>query len=275
MISALTNIGSLRALNAIGNSQRDLTTSLERLATGKRINRAADDPAGLVAVTDFKSRIAEINATLGALDQEEFSLGAREGASSAQQDLVLELKGLIITGANRSALSPEELDALQIQIDGLVGAIDFVSNTSTYKGQQILQGINSTTIGAGTATAADGTAYTLTDLKTGGRLNLRTGDLEAADKLLGGATSYMSTQRATIGARLQGIDSQRRSLGTELANIDSARSLIEDTDYAEETAKLVRSQTLQQAAIYVRQAAQQQQADAVLSLLKGVIDGQR
>ena len=275
MISALTNIGSLRALNAIGNSQRDLTTSLERLATGKRINRAADDPAGLVAVNDFKGRIAEINGMLRALDQEEFSLGAREGAASAQQDLVLELKGLIITGANRSALAPEEIDALQTQIDGLVGAIDFVSNTSTYKGQQILQGINSTTIGAGAVSAPDGSAYTLADLRTGGRLSLRSGDLEAADKLLGGATSFMSTQRATIGSRLQSIDSQRRSLGTELANIDSARSLIEDTDYAEETAKLVRSQTLQQAAIYVKQAAQQQQADSVLALLKGVIDGQK
>lgn len=272
VISALNNTGVLRATMAIGRSQREVATSLERLSTGKKINRAADNPAGLITTNDFKSRITEISAQLSNFDQEEAWLGAREGATSALSDLTNELRGLIVSAADRSTRTADELDALQLQVNSIVGAIDYVSNTSRFKGVQIIGGLNSATIGAGSAQAADGSAYTLNDLKTGGRLNLRTGDMEAADKLLSGATSFVSGDRATVGVRLRAIDAERGVLSTELTNLDSARSAIEDTDIAEETAKLVRSQTLEQAAIYVKAAAQEQQADSVLALLRDVKD---
>ncbi len=257
---------------AIGRSQREVATSLERLSTGKKINRAADNPAGLITTNDFKSRITEISSQLSNFDQEEAWLGAREGATSTLSDLTNELRGLIVSAADRSTRTPDELDALQLQVNSIVGAIDYVSNTSRFKGVQIIGGFNSATIGAGSARAADGSAYTLNDLKTGGRLNLRTGDMEAADKLLSGATSFVSGDRATVGVRLRAIDAERGVLSTELTNLDSARSAIEDTDIAEEAAKLVRSQTLEQAAIYVKAAAQEQQANSVLALLRDVKD---
>ncbi len=83
----------------------------------------------------------------------------------------------------------------------------------------------------------------------------------------------MSSDRASVGGRLVQMDALRGALETERLNIDSARSLIEDADYAEETGRLVRGQTLEEIARFVKQMAEEQRASAVLELLKGVKRG--
>ncbi len=270
MISALTNRASLRATGAMHAAAREVDTSIERLATGRRINRAQDDPAGLMAAQGFKGRIKEIDAQLRAMDQDEAQLGAREGAVSAISDLMVQLKGLVVTGANASGLSPDERAALQVQVDGLLTAVDHLANTTTFKGVALISGFTTVALGAGAAHDADGRPYTLADLRSGGRLSMTSTDLASAEKVVSAAATFASTDRASVGARLQGMDAIRASMQTELQNIDSARSLIEDTDYAQETAKLVRAQTLQEAARTMSIYAQDQRAQTVLELVRGV-----
>lgn len=254
---------------------RDVQRSLERLATGRRINRASDDPAGSVAVTNFKQQLVDIQAKLKGMDQDEAMLGAREGSTSVISDMLVELRGLIVRGANRDAMPAEERQALQVEVDGIIGAIDFVSQTSRFKGVQLLTGFNATNLGRGAATDAQGAALSLNDLRSGKGLDLLTGNLENAQKVVDAAATAISSDRAGVGGKLREMDSVRRSLQVELENIDSARSLIEDTDYAEETAKLVRSQTLEEAARFVKQLAEEQRATAVLDLLKGLVGRSR
>lgn len=254
---------------------RDVQRSLERLATGKRINRASDDPAGLVAVTGFKQQIVDIQARLRAMDQDEAMLGAREGSNSVLSDMLVELRGLVVRGANRDAMSVEERRALQGEVDGIIGAIDFVSQTSRFKGIQLLTGFSATNLGRGVATDAQGGALSLNDLRSGKGLDLLAGNLEDAQKVVDAAASAVGGDRAGVGGRLRQMDAMRDALQVELENLDSARSMIEDTDYAQETAKLVRGQTLEEAARFVKQLAEEQRATAASDLLKGVVDRSR
>ena len=227
----------------------------------------------MVAVTKFKSRMAEIGGELKGMVQEEAMLGAREGATSALSDILVRVRGLLVSGANRDALSFDERAGLQLELDGLLGAIDFVSQTSRFKGIQLLTGYNTTNLGRGAATDANGATLGLADLKSGGALNLLTGDLDRAQKVIEAASRTVSSDRASLGGRLVQMDALRGALETERQNIESARSLIEDADYAEETGRLVRGQTLEEIARFVKQMAEEQRASAVLELLKGVKRG--
>lgn len=182
---------------------------------------------------------------------------------------------MVVTGANASGLLAEERDALQVQVDGLLNAVDHLANTTTFKGVALISGFTTVALGAGAAHDDSGRPYTLSDLRSGGRLDMRSADPASAEKVVAAATAFASTDRASVGARLQGMDALRAALQTEQQNVDSARSQIEDTDYAEETAKLVRAQTLQEAAQTMSIYARDQRAQAVLELVRGVTENRR
>jgi flagellin len=153
---------------------------------------------------------------------------------------------------------------LQIEANSIVQSINYVAQTSTFKGEQILSGFDAASLGQGTATRTleDGTVetytYSLADLQGGGALNLTAGDAEAAQAAVKAAADSVAASHGSIGAREQEIEAQQRALQSELENTSAARSQIEDADYAKETATLVRDQVLQQASLYASALAQDQ-----------------
>lgn len=248
----------------------DVERSMERLATGKRINRASDDPAGSVAVTQFNGQLESLNAKLKGVQQHRYYTAAREGGNAAINDLVIELKGLVVQAGNTGALSDTERRTIQDQIDSKVEAIDFVSNTFTYKGERVFSSALSTTLGVVSreVDAPDPSDPTkmikktemlnLRSLKSGGALNTLTGDLELASRSVDAAVDQNSRERAFLGTQQRDFDNQEQSLRSEIENITGAKSEIEDTDYASEVANLVKGQVLQQASMFMIQAAMQQ-----------------
>jgi flagellin len=277
VIGILNNSAVMRSGFELQRSGRAIATSLERLATGKRINHAADDPSGMIAVTHLKSREAEIDGEIRGLQQQQLYFDAREGGLSPVGDMLTELNGLVVQAANGSALSSEEKDALQLQADSILQTIDRLGQNTNYRGMQILQHIDTASMGQTTYTDAAGTphAVSLLDLKSGGLLNLRSGDMEAAQNAVKAALTGVSSERAGLGAQSQGIDSQISALQVELENTAAARGGMEDTDYASETATLMRERTKQEAATMVQQMAQSMRAETVMALLQGVKDGMR
>jgi flagellin len=273
VISALTNMGSLRATHAVNDAGSRIARSLQRLSTGKRINAAADDPAGMMAVTNLESAESQLNGEIKGLQQRQFGLDATEGALTPITNMLQELNGLVVTAASSSSMSPSERDGLQLQADSILQTLDLLGNTAEFKGARILTGINSAELGYTQYTASGQTqpqTGTLLDLRRGGALDLLSGDHAAAQEAVTSALSSITARRAAAGAESNSIDTMIRAKQVELENTTAAKGQIQDTDYAQETATLIREQTRQQAAIYVAQLARQQRASVVLDLLKGL-----
>ena len=136
-LSAITSINSLMAQRAIGQHSRAITQIMERLATGKRINQAADDPAGMIVATNLDLEANEIRAEIDANEATSYRLGALEGAYGALGDLALELESIVVAAANRAGLSDAELEALQLEADSIIRAMDHIYQTATFKGRRL------------------------------------------------------------------------------------------------------------------------------------------
>ncbi|HZW10168.1 MAG TPA: flagellin [Phycisphaerales bacterium] len=268
MISPLSGYSFMIGQRGLRNAQAIVQQAAERLATGKRINRASDDPSGLIAVDEFTARITKVEKKLDALDQEEARLGAMEGSLSVVHDLLHELNGLVVTAANKGGTSPEELEGLQLQADEILKAMDFIGNTAVFKGEKLFEGLFSTSLGRTDATVhGEGddvktVEAVLASIKSGGVLNLIDGDLESAQDSVEAALGSIGARRAGIGARItNGIAPERNQLLIELENSEAARSQILDADIAAEMSNLIRGQILEQASISAlligRQAPQQ------------------
>jgi flagellin len=135
-----TNVASLTAQRGLAKSQRNLSDTLQRLSSGLRINRGADDPAGLIASEGLRSEIAGINQAIDNSSRASNVISTAEGALSEVASLLLNIKDLVVEAANSGALSPEEIKANQLQVDSAVESITRISNTTTFAGLKLLDG---------------------------------------------------------------------------------------------------------------------------------------
>ncbi|MCC6427538.1 MAG: hypothetical protein IT435_12040 [Phycisphaerales bacterium] len=247
---------------------------MERLATGKRINRAADDPAGSIITDKLTGDIKSLEKQIEGYTRELGYLAAKDGAHSAVGDMLVDLQGLVVSAANRGAMSKEELDALQLQANSIIGTIDHLAGTQIFNEQKLLDEAHSHQLGEVTVTTEnpDGSTTsetkTLADIANGGDLNLRDGDLEAAQEAIEAAIADVASTRGAVGARGQDLESQIRTSQSELENLSATRSQIADADYALEISAMIRTQTLQQASIFMMQMMMQS-GEQVLGLISG------
>ena len=135
-----TNVASLTAQRGLAKSQRTLNDTLQRLSSGLRINRGADDPAGLIASEGLRSEIAGINQAIDNSSRASNVISTTEGALSEVASLLLNVKDLVVEAANSGALSAEEIKANQLQVDSAVESITRISNTTTFAGLKLLDG---------------------------------------------------------------------------------------------------------------------------------------
>lgn len=135
-----TNVSSMTAQHGLAKSQKTLNQTLQRLSSGLRINRGADDPAGLIASEGLRSEISGINQAIDNSSRASNVISTTEGALSEVASLLLNIKELIVQAANSGALSPEEIAANQLQVDSAVESITRISNTTTFAGLTLLNG---------------------------------------------------------------------------------------------------------------------------------------
>jgi flagellin len=266
----------LRTLNAFRAHSLDLNRAMERLATGRKLNRASDDPAGSITADRLTSDIRTVESTITRNTRELGFLAAKEGAHGAVGDLLQDLQGIVVTAANRGGMSAEEIDALQTEANAIIGSINYLANNQEFNGNKLLDEAHAHKLGHVTLTTknADGTDTvtheSLMSVANAGKLNLKTGNLETAQKAIEAAISDVATTRGVIGARQQDLESQIRVGQSELENLSAARSQIVDADYAVEVSNMIRTQTLQQASMYMMQVMMQS-GQQVLGLLSNVV----
>jgi len=135
-----TNVASLFAQQGLARSQRTLNDTLQHLSTGLRINSGADDPAGLIASESLRSELSGINQAIDNSTRATNVISTAEGSLNEVASLLLNVKSLIVQAANSGAMSPDEIQANQLQVDSAVQSITRISNTTTFAGLHLIDG---------------------------------------------------------------------------------------------------------------------------------------
>jgi flagellin len=158
MSRIMTNVPSLVAARILDTNNKMLTTSLERLSTGLRINRGKDDPAGLIASQTLRGEIAAIGAAMDNAKRADNVISVAEGGLQEVSNLLIDLESLVDTTANKAALSKEEVSANQLQIDSILDTINRISTSTEFQSKKLLNGTLDYTTSGVNITAAGGSA---------------------------------------------------------------------------------------------------------------------
>ena len=135
-----TNTASLLAGRQLATSQSKLQQSLERLSSGLRINRGADDPAGLIISQNLQSEVEGVQQAINNSQRAVNVLATTEGALNEVANLLNDIQSKVVEAANTGAVSDDEIKANQLQIDSAVESITRIANTTSFGGRKLLNG---------------------------------------------------------------------------------------------------------------------------------------
>ncbi len=280
-LSVQTNVASLTAQRNLSRSSSRLNTSLERLSTGLKINRAADSASGLVISETQKAQISGLEGAIDNIDRAVNFTQTAESALGEISDILIAIRSLTIDSLNSGAHSASDLAANQAEIDNLVGTIDdvvartkfgslnvFTATASVFQTGAFSGETASYTIGVlDSANLATGTANTtVTDLS----LVDITSASNASETLVAvdAAINQIVTARGDLGAfQKNTLQTTQSNLRSQLQNLQEAESSLRDVDYQQEIAKFTNEQIRQQASSTVLGLANQS-SQAILALLQ-------
>jgi flagellin len=136
----VTNSNALNLLGILNRTQTDQSNTLTQLSTGSRINRGADDPAGLIALRAFDTELTSVDAALSNNQRTDALLGVADGAFGEISSILNDIQSLVQKSSNAAGLSSSEIAANQAQIDSAIAAIDRIVQTTEFNGQKLLDG---------------------------------------------------------------------------------------------------------------------------------------
>ncbi|MBE1298540.1 MAG: flagellin FliC [Alteromonadaceae bacterium] len=267
-----SNIASLTARNQLFDTATALEVSYQRLSSGFRINSASDDVAGLQIVDRFTSQLEGLNMSIRNANDAISLVQTAEGALQETTTSLQRIRQLAIQAQNGINSSADRA-ALQEEVSQLIQEVSRVSSSTQFAGNDLLVGTFSSAFQVG---ANSSQTISVNISRSGGfgasGLGVGTVDIASATgassaiTAVDSAISSIGAQRASLGALQNRFQSAIRNLSNVSENLSSARSRIQDTDFASETANLTRVQILQQAATSVL-AQSNQRPQSALSLL--------
>ncbi|GLR70786.1 flagellin [Agaribacter marinus] len=265
-----TNVSALNAQRQLFNSQNSLGTSFERLSSGMRINRASDDAAGLQISDRMTSQINGLNQAVRNANDAISLTQTAEGALGETTNALQRIRQLAIQSQN-GINTADDRTALQEEVSALKTEITRISDTTQFNDRNILDGTLDASFLVGSNAGQKIDVTLATDFDSAGlgiaALTVGTsGDASAAIASIDAALSTVGANRADLGALTNRFQSTIRNLSNVSENVSAARSRIQDTDFASETANLTRNQILQQASTTVLSQANQR-PQAALQLL--------
>ena len=150
-----SNVPSMIAQRVNSLNSRSLSSTLEKLSTGYRINRGSDSPAGLITSENLRGEMKGISAAIGNAQRAEQVLNVAEGGLQEISSMLTEVQSLVGQSANEAGMSVEEKEANQLQIDNILSTIDRIANSVSFQGTKLLNGNFDYTL-SGQYTAASG-----------------------------------------------------------------------------------------------------------------------
>ena len=267
-----TNIASLNAQRNLSRSQSTLNTSLQRLSSGMRINSAKDDAAGLAISERFTAQIRGLNQAVRNSNDGISLAQTAEGALGEVTNNLQRVRELAVQSVNATN-SASDRSAMQQEVSQLIAEIDRVASQTNFNGVKLLDGsFTSQAFQVGANVGETITVSAITDATADG-LGIDGGtvaSVSGANSLITAIDTALGTvngTRATLGAVQNRFESVVTSLQTSSESLSAARSRIQDTDFASETANLTKSQILQQAGMAMMAQANSL-PQSVLSLLQ-------
>ena len=274
-----TNVKALMASNALNQNGRVQQHVMQSLSTGKKINTASDDAAGLSIRETMTSQINGLGAAIRNANDAISELQTADGALNEVSSMFQRMRELAVLSVN-DTYSTTQKTAMSSEFTALGSEITRISAQTQWNGMTVLAGNGGAP--AGTATSVytfqvgANTTQTLTVTipttaltafsVTGDAITTAAGATSAiAD--LDGSLSQLNGYRSTIGATINRLTHAIDNLTNVEQNATDSRSKVEDTDYAAATSELARTQIISQAATAILAQANQQ-PQSVLSLLK-------
>ena len=269
-----TNTASLRAANASNMANMQLSTAMERLSTGKRINSAKDDAAGLAISDSMTSQITGMSQAVRNANDGISMAQTADGALNEVTNMLQRIRELAVQSASGTYSDGDrknmttEVSALQTQIGSILSNTKF-NNVGLFDGTAGSAKAGSITIQTG-STAADTVSMSFgkIDLSDATAAKVDTAaDATATLATVDTALQTLDTARAGFGANESQLQSVVNNLNSNVENLSDARSQIQDTDFSAETANLAKAQILTQASTAMLAQANQSQ-QGVLKLLQ-------
>jgi flagellin len=265
-----TNVSALRAQNASRMANNALGTAMERLSTGKRINSAKDDAAGLAVATRMDAKVRGLNQAIRNANDGISLTQTAEGAMSEISNILVRMRELAVQSAN-GTITDDDRAVIATESDALVAQINDIAARTDFNGSVLLDDDETFSIQTGVDTG-ETVDIDLVAMDDAG-LVIDAVDLSTADDasdalaLLDTAIDLVATQRANIGAAQNRLEANVNNLTSTAMNLTEAKSRIEDADFSAESTKLASSQILAQASTAMLAQANQSQ-QGVLNLLR-------
>ena len=276
-----TNSSSLNAQRVLWNTKLSLDKSMEKLASGYRINRAGDDAAGLAISENLRAQIRGLKQASRNANDGISLVQVAEGAMNELSSIMIRLRELAVQAAS-DTVGPVERQFLNVEYDQLVSEVDRIADATEFNGTQLLAGVGSIMdfqVGIRNNPEIDRISFDSSKADANSAalgVNLTSvADKASAQNALSAidnAIMSVSAMRADFGALQNRLQTTISNMQNSIENMSSANSRIRDVDVAEETSEMTRNNILLQAGTSVLGQANQS-ANIALSLLNKTFSG--
>ena len=283
-----TNVASLRAANASTNANAALSTAMQRLSTGQRINSAKDDAAGLAISDTMTAQIRGMNQGIRNANDGIAMAQTAEGALGEVSNMLQRVRELTVQATSGTYSSSDKTN-MQAEVTALSAQITSTLANTQFNGNKLFDASAGTVTAATSAPAPVAPAYSTFKIQAGANaadsVNVKFNKL-TDDTTITNATSIdlttatntalatvdsalktVSTYRAGLGAAQNQLQSAVNNLTTNSTNLTAAKSQITDADFSSETTNLAKAQILSQASTAMLAQANQSQ-QGVMKLLQ-------
>jgi flagellin len=254
-----TNVASIGAQRSLAVSNRNLSSSIEKLSSGLKINSASDDAAGIAVAEGLRAQVKGFQQASENANDAMALISTAEGSYNATSDTLIRMRELAVQ-ASSDSLTDTERAYINTEFTQLITEITRVADVAEYNGIQLLDG--SAGDGSGNMVFQVGTRNSANDQITiqlkdqdAGQLGVNTlttdnlANSQNAIDTIDAAIGQLATDRATLGSTLNQLTAAVDNLGITIENLSAAKSQITDTDVAAESAEFTKNQVVMQAGV--------------------------
>ncbi|MGM0928695.1 MAG: flagellin [Actinomycetota bacterium] len=250
-----TNVAALNSYRNLSNTQNDISKSLEKLSTGLRINRAADDAAGLSISEGLRSQVNGLNVAARNAQDGISVIQTAEGGLTEVHSILQRVRDLAVQSGNDSN-NADARTAIKSEIEALGDELTRIAESTNFSGQKLLSGGTTMNfqVGAGSVKAEDQIEVVLADFATlGATIKTLGSSVDTAANALTTIAAVdtqikaVSTARSNLGAVQNRFEHTIKSINVAAENLSASESRIRDTDMASEMAKFTKNQIMSQA----------------------------
>ena len=273
-MSMLTNVSSLGAQRNLAKTSNQVAKNIARLSSGMRINKSADDAAGLAITSKMTAHIRGLSQAKRNANDAISLIQTAEGGLNEINSLLTRMRELSVQAATGGTLVTSDRSALDQEFQALESEINRIVEVTKYNGQALLNGAISTGVAfqvgiintTNDRVTLSVLSATATTLGTGSQTLTTAAAAQSAITAIDDAISNVASRRNTLGSAQNRLHVTISNLGSIHENLSAANSRIRDVDVATETAEMSRNQILMQAGVSVLSQANQMPG-MILSLL--------